>query len=343
MGELGERPRANTKEGGNTLKKRSQVTHVSMTATQGGETVVVEFGTWKSGGAEPETPVLVRMKTCSNVKRSQSPALTVASSTEPLLEQDAVSIDIDSIERVADNFEAELPELNGEGEKGNGSLRSRPKGRVTLVNMTNFQDEPIRTSGRADNIELAGAEKGSIIPAVEEKKKKTRHQRRSNVIGKLREELHSQQESYQEAELIAKNAEKMAKEVVQHSHLQLALMKEALEDAVQAENVAIEGWKISDQTVAQLLSLLREREKLWARAMWKYAYNAVLRGRDHTSSRMSMEQTVSLQEESSQGLYNETWGFVHDLKGSQRRRASKKLSKLESRIDKLMQKMEKTF
>ena len=135
----------------------------------------------------------------------------------------------------------------------------------------------------------------------------------------------------------------MAKEVVQHSHLQLALMKEALEDAVQAENVAIEGWKISDQTVAQLLSLLREREKLWARAMWKYAYNAVLRGRDHTSSRMSMEQTVSLQEESSQGLYNETWGSVHDLKGSQRRRASKKLSKLESRIDKLMQKMEKTF
>lgn len=191
------------------MKKRSQVTHVSMTATQGGETVVVEFGTWKSGGAEPETPVLVRMKTCSNVKRSQSPALTVASSTEPLLEQDAVSIDIDSIERVADNFEAELPELNGEGEKGNGSLRSRPKGRVTLANMTNFQDEPIRTSGRADNIELAGAEKVSIIPAVEEKKKKTRHQRRSNVIGKLREELHSQQESYQEAELIAKNAEKV--------------------------------------------------------------------------------------------------------------------------------------
>ena len=36
--------------------------------------------------------------------------------------------------------------------------------------------------------------------------------------------------------------EKMAKEVVQHSHLQLALMKEALEDAVQAENVI--NWRV---------------------------------------------------------------------------------------------------
>ena len=235
--------------------------------------------------------------------------------------------------------------------------------RVTLANVTNnsFQDtldatmekrgllpQVIKTVvQKEEDIDLAPVtDERKSEPVYENQKKQgnRRRQRTKNVIGRLKDDLKAQQESYQEAELIAKNAERMASEVVQNSNIQLALMKEALEDAVQAENFAIEGWKISDETVSQMLGLLRERERLWARAMWKYAYHAILNNmnlKKKKKKKKGEEQEkdqISKTEESLTSTWDEiaNMNYVKNLRRSQKNRASRKLVKLESRLDELI-------
>jgi len=196
------------------------------------ETVSVEFGFWPNGAEEPETPVLVRMK-------------SVVSPCE------------------------------GEEVFDSGSTnRKEPKAK--LANVTNVREDVREPVG--------AAQKGGLIVAVPgrgalQSKRSTRQQRRSKVMAKMKEELAVHQASFAEAERIARDAENMASSVVTQSKIQLALMEEALEDAVMAESAALEGWQMTEETVSQILGLLKERERLWARAMWKYAFHAVLRGK----------------------------------------------------------------
>ncbi|QDZ19095.1 hypothetical protein A3770_02p16130 [Chloropicon primus] len=147
--------------------------------------------------------------------------------------------------------------------EGSGSSSGKTKrGAALLANVTNTLNEGV----------ASGANEVWS-------KKSTRSRRRTKVMNRLRGELSQHQESFAQAEKIAQEAEKMASEVVTQSQIQLALMEEALEDAVAAENEAVQGWQMSEDSVQQLLGVLREREKRWARAMWKYACNAVLRAR----------------------------------------------------------------
>jgi len=198
------------------------------------QNVSVEFGIWQAGSAEPETPVLVKVRSVEN----------------------------------------EALELEGAG-----STNGKSRGRMALVNVTNLRDAaPYATENPPAAIEQDEVETTRV-------RKSTRNERRTRMISKLREDLSVQAESYAEVEKIAMNAEKMASDVVTHSNIQLALMEEALEDAVMLESQAIEGWKSADHATAQVALLLRERERLWARAMWKYAYNAVLRAKAKSAAR----------------------------------------------------------
>jgi hypothetical protein len=253
-----------------------------------------------------------------------------------------------------------------QGKEKEGSDGNLNRSRVTLANVTNnnFPDTtkdkrsllpvilPKAVAQKGEDVDDIAAvtdqnqsKKKSEPPVLQNQQKKQggnrRRQRTKNVIGRLKEDLQAQQESYQEAEKIAQNAERMASEVVQHSNIQLALMKEALEDAVQAENFAIEGWKISDETVSQMLGLLRERERLWARAMWKYAYHAVL-NMNHSKKKKNDNKINNEQQNQEDSSLTSTWdeianrNYVKSLKRSQKNRASKKLVKLEGRLDELI-------
>ena len=329
------------------------------------EAVSVEFGTWQQGGVEPETPVLVKIKPAS------------ANVTAVLdYESHSTSKSAHDVERlrtrremVADNFEprmkASIRRHSFDGTKEDVAHRAGKRAsddfshRVTLAEVTNFQDtseagmemtttmvmmpsqNPTSTTTdsleremqrETDYPELGLEEEDPSEVRKANRRTVGRRQRRNNVIAKLREDLQAQQESYDEAEKIARNAERMASEVVQHSNIQLALMKEALEDAVKAENFAIEGWKISDETVSQLLSLLREREKLWARAMWKYAYRAIC----HMNAKEEEESPYyPMHEETTHGR-----GRERVPSRVTRKKASKKLKKLQRNLDDLLERME---
>jgi len=335
--------------------------------------VSVEFGTWQQANSEPETPVLVRFRTTTTEKKpsSQNSGLDLDSSSTTKGTPSTHKLTRAEGEMVGDNFDESkaaaaaatgtIKELAvNQGKQKDGNLN---RSRVTLANVTNnnLQDttkdkrsllpvilpkavaQPVEdVDGIAAVTDQSQNKKESEPPVLQNQQKKQggnrRRQRTKNVIGRLKEDLQAQQESYQEAEKIAQNAERMASEVVQHSNIQLALMKEALEDAVQAENFAIEGWKISDETVSQMLGLLRERERLWARAMWKYAYHAVL-NMNHSKKKKINSEHQHPEEDSS---LTSTWdeianrNYVRSLKRSQKNRASKKLVKLEGRLDELI-------
>lgn len=339
------------------------------------EAVSVEFGTWQQANSEPETPVLVKFRTTTEEKKlnPKSSVLDLDSSSTTKSAPSAHKLTRGE-EMIGDNFESKgrmnaaaatdtIKELiMNQGKQKDADVNVK-HARVTLANVTNnsFQDtldatmekrgllpQVIKTVvQKEEDIDLAPVTDESKSEPVYENQKKQgnrRRQRTKNVIGRLKDDLKAQQESYQEAELIAKNAERMASEVVQNSNIQLALMKEALEDAVQAENFAIEGWKISDETVSQMLGLLRERERLWARAMWKYAYHAILNNmnlKKKKKKKKGEEQEkdqISKTEESLTSTWDEiaNMNYVKNLRRSQKNRASRKLVKLESRLDELI-------
>ena len=345
-----------------------------------GETVSVEFGTWHAGSADPETPVLVRMKAKRNLNplpsyaavASEDAAVDCCSATKAglLLSRQRARAMPEIVaplteENIADNFfESSLDEdedcvvaeaeevaaLAVDLESGLGASPSPAKAkaaaagppvpsRVTFGNVTNL----VGAAGRGGD----GAKPGAPPDATANgKKKKTRHQRRNQVIGKLKEDLQAQQEFHREAERVAKNSERLATEVAQRSQVQLTLMREALDEALRGENSAIEGWKISDETVSQLLGLLRERESLWARAMWEYAYNAVLRrGRERVAPRGAGAAPVAAAEAELQAggrrgrARHRAEGSSSRARGATRDRASKSLRNLEDSIDQLMEKL----
>ena len=135
----------------------------------------------------------------------------------------------------------------------------------------------LQTKGNASSVEPTpsppdgGARDGGAAG-----KKSTRHKRRTDALSRLRREVESHQVAFEEAEHIAKNAEHVASTVVGHANVQLALMQEALDEAINAEEMALEAWQISDNTVTELLEVVRSKEAQWAVAMWKYAAKAVL-------------------------------------------------------------------